>query len=46
MTDQALFHIEMLAKNKSTHTNLVKFKLQLLFSNEIFAQSNMVSNEH
>ena len=42
--DQASFRIVTLNGETLTHTNLVKFDLQSLFSNEMFELSNIVTN--
>ena len=42
--DQASFRIVTLNGETLTHTNLVKFDLQSLFSNEMFESSNVVTN--
>ena len=42
--DQASFRIVTLNGETLTHTNLVKFDLQSLFSNEMFELSNVVTN--
>ena len=42
--DQASFCIVTLTSETLTHTNLVKFNLHYLFSNEMFELSNVVTN--
>ena len=43
--DQSSFRMETLSGSKVTRANLVKFDLQSLFSEEVFALSNVVTNK-
>ena len=45
LIDQASFRVEMLTGNNFARTNMTKIELQLLFLDEIFALSNIVTNK-